>query len=149
MKNISTVLNVVLLVAVAGLYYLHITGNNDKQQNDVTEAGLVENPSIVYVNSDSIVANYQYIKDKQGELEAKSTKLDAEYKNRAQGLQNEINNYQRNANNMTIGQARAVEEDLVKKQQNLQLYEQSLTQEMMGEQSKINKELYDKVSSFV
>lgn len=149
MKNISIVLNVVLLVAVAVLYYLHFTDGKTEQSEQVTEAGLVENPSIVYVSSDSIVANYDYIKDKQAELEEKSKKLDAEYKNRAQGLQTEINNYQRNATNMTIGQARAVEEDLVKKQQNLKLYEQSLAQELMGEQAKINKELFEKVSSFV
>ena len=149
MKNISNILNVVLLVAVAGLYYLHFTSNSSDQAEQVSEAGLVENPSIVYVNSDSIVANYQYIKDKQTELEERSKKLDAEFKNRAQGLQTEINNYQRNANSMTIGQARAVEEDLMKKQQNLKMYEQGLAQELLGEEAKINKELFDKVSSLV
>lgn len=149
MKNISNILNVVLLVAVAGLYYLHFTNTNNDQVEQVSEAGLVENPSIVYVNSDSIVANYQYIKDKQTELEERSKKLDAEFKNRAQGLQTEINNYQRNANSMTIGQARAVEEDLMKKQQNLKMYEQGLAQELLGEEAKINKELFEKVSSLV
>jgi outer membrane protein len=50
---------------------------------------------------------------------------------------------------MTIGQARAVEEDLMKKQQNLKLYEQSLGQELAIEEGKINQELYNKVSTFL
>lgn len=52
-------------------------------------------------------------------------------------------------NNMTIGQVRAVEEDLARKQQNLQLFEQSISQELMNDQARINKELYDRVTAFL
>ena len=114
------------------------------------DSGLtIDNPTIVYINSDTLLAKYDYIKDQQEALKEKTEKLNAEYKNRAQGLQTEFNNYQKNGANMTIGQARAVEEDLMKKQQNLKLYEQSLGQELMNEEGKINQELYDKVSNFL
>lgn len=150
MKSISGILNVVLLVAVAGLYYLHFTkGSAEEQGADAKEGVMIENPTIVYINSDSLLTNYQYIKDQQETLKEKSEKLNNEYKNRAQGLQTEFNNYQQNGNNMTIGQARAVEEDLMKKQQNLKIYEQSLAQQLMNEEAKINQELYDKVSTFL
>jgi len=96
-----------------------------------------------------LLANYDYIKDQQEVLKEKSEKFNTEYKNRAQGLQIEFNNYQQNSTNMTIGQARAVEEDLMKKQQNLKLYEQSLGQQLVNEEGKINQELYDKVSTFL
>jgi outer membrane protein len=42
-----------------------------------------------------------------------------------------------------------VEEDLGKKQQNLQLYEQSITQELMNDQSKLNQELYQRITAFL
>jgi len=148
-KNISGVLNVVLLVAVAGLYYLQFAGGGSEEKTEQKEGMMVDNPTIVYVNSDSLLTNYQYIKDQQQALREKSEKLNAEYTNRAQGLQTEFNNYQKNGSNMTIGQARAVEEDLMKKQQNLKLYEQSLGQQLVNEEGKINQELYNKVSAFL
>lgn len=150
MKNISGILNVVLLVAVAGLYYLHFTNSGAKEQETVVKEGvMIENPTIVYINSDSLLTNYQYIKDQQETLREKSEKLNNEYKNRVQGLRTEFNNYQQNGNNMTIGQAKAIEEDLMKKEQNLKLYEQSLAQQLMNEENKINQELYDKVSTYL
>jgi len=149
-KNLSVVLNVVLFIAVAVLYYLHFSSNDmQNAKSEVSGNSEIVDSNIVFVNSDSIVANYDYIKDKQTELEKKSIKLDTEYKNRAQGLQTEFNNYQQNSANLTIGQARAVEEDLMKKQQNLKLYEQSLMQELAGEEAKISQELYDQVSRVV
>jgi outer membrane protein len=82
-------------------------------------------------------------------LEAKSQKLQTDLRNRAQSLQNDVTAYQRNQSNLTIGQARALEEDLTKKQQNLQMYEQSLSQELMNDRDRLNKELYDRITTFL
>lgn len=150
MRKLSIILNVVLFVAVAVLYFLHFSSKEaENASSDITTESRIENATIVYVNSDSVVSNYDYIKDKQAELEGKTRKLDAEYKNRAQGLQAEFNNYQQNSSNLTMGQARAVEEDLLKKQQNLKLYEQSLMQELANDEARIGQELYDQVSKIV
>nr|WP_237390486.1 OmpH family outer membrane protein [Fulvivirga sediminis] len=105
--------------------------------------------SVAYVDSDSVVKNYDFFKKKQEELTAKSEKLQNEYKNRAEGLQREVNDYQRNVNNLTIGQAKALEEDLMKKQQNLRMYQESLSQQLMQDQNKVQAELYEKVSEFL
>lgn len=149
MKNLSLVLNVVLLVAVAVLYFLHFTG----KPSDRTAGNLISSvsgdPLIAFINSDSVLKSYKYLDVKRKELEEKTKKLDKEYQNRVQGLQSEITNYQRNVGNLTLSQARALEEDLQKKQQNLRVYEQSLTQELMGEEAKLNKELYDRVTAYL
>jgi outer membrane protein len=42
-----------------------------------------------------------------------------------------------------------VEEDLAKKQQNLQLYQQSLNQEMGNEETKMTQDLYTRVTVFL
>ena len=107
------------------------------------------NLTFAYVNSDSLAANYLYFADVNGQLEAKRTKYEKEFANRATGLQRQIEDFQKTANNMTIAQGRAVEEDLTRKQQNLQQYQQSLTQELLKEEAKLNKELYEKVSGFL
>lgn len=148
MKNISLVLNGVLLVAVGVLYYLHFTSGTSAG-TETTESGIIGDLKVAYINSDSVLKNYEFLKARAEILEAKKQKVEQDYINRAQNLQNEITAYQRNVNNMTVGQVRAVEEDLGKKQQNLQQFEQSITQDLMNDQSKLNKDLYDRITVFL
>ena len=105
--------------------------------------------AIAYINSDSVLKYYDYFKDQKAVLESKSAKAEADYKNRAQSLQNDFAAYQRNVNNFTIGQKNAIEEDLTKKQQNLQLFEQSLSQQLMEEETKMSKLLYDRITAYL
>jgi len=147
MKNLSLILSSVLLVAVAVLYYLHFSSGSSRSTSSASVP--VGELSIAYINSDSVLKNFDFLKDNMVVLEAKKKKMDADYRNRAQSLQNEIGAYQRNQSTLTIGQARALEEDLTKKQQNLQMYEQSLGQEFMTEQNKLNKELYERITGFL
>ena len=146
MKNLSLGLNIVLLVAVGVLYYFHFSSKGSTGTASPVSVGDL---SIAYINSDSVLKHYEFLKDNQVVLEAKTKKMDSDYRNRAQSLQSEIAAYQRNQANLTIGQARALEEDLTKKQQNLQMYQQSLSQELMGDESKLNKELYDRITTFL
>ena len=147
MKNLSLVLNAILLVAVGVLYYLHFsTGKStDASESTVTTGDL----KIAYINADTVLKYYEYLKTTKVKLEEKTKKMDQDYRNRAMGLQNEIAAYQRNVSNMTLGQVKAVEEDLGKKQQNLQMYQQSLSQQLMEEEAKIQKELYERITVFL
>ncbi len=148
MKNGLLILNVVLLIAVTGLYYLYFSGRSSGNSGS-TSAADPGSLSVAYINSDSVLKHYEYIKASAEILEAKKKKIEQDYVNRAQSLQGEITAYQRNVNNMTIGQVKTLEEDLAKKQQNLQLFEQRITQELMNDQSKLNEELYKRVTAFL
>lgn len=150
MKNLSIILNAVLLVAVGVLFYLHFAGNRTSSDGASSSgSALPGDLKVAYINSDSVLQNYDYLKTNRVQIEEKTKKIEQEYRNRAQGLQNEITAYQRNVTNMTLGQVKAVEEDLGKKQQNLQLYQQSLSQQLMEEETKLNKELYDRVTAYL
>jgi len=151
MKNLSLILNAVLLAAVGVLFFLHFSGRKAAGPAVETSSGAVL-PSelrVAYINSDSVLQHYEYLKANRVQLEAKSKKIEQEYRNRAQGLQNEITAYQRNVTNMTLGQVKAVEEDLGKKQQNLQMYQQTISQQLMEEEAKLNKELYDRITAYL
>lgn len=146
MKNISLALNVILLVAVAFLYYLYFSAPKDqKAVGSFNSKDLI----VTYLNSDTVLKYYDYFKVNRDRLESKGKRLDQELKSRAQGLQNEIESYQRNASNLTMGQARTVEEDLGKKRQNLQMYQESLSQEMISDQDRMTKDLYERVTSYL
>lgn len=147
MKNLSLALNIVLLVAVGVLYYLHFSPKGSQSATGSANTGAAA--SIAYINADSVVKYYDFLKDNKIVIEEKTKKMDSDFRNRAESLQSEITAYQRNASTLTIGQARALEEDLTKKQQNLQLYQQSLNQELATEEAKLNKELYERITNFL
>ncbi len=146
MKNISLVLNGILAIAVIVLYYLHFSGPG---KTDAVSTPAPKSQKLAYINSDSVLKYYDYFKVSREKLETKGRQLDQDLKSRATSLQGEFESYQRNASTLTMGQARAVEEDLTKKRQNLQLYQESLSQQMLVDQEKMTKELYEKVTSYL
>jgi outer membrane protein len=146
MKNLSLILNIVLLVAVSVLFYLQFSSKGSSSSSSSQAVGDL---SIAYIYSDSIVKNYDFLKDNQVIMEAKTKQMRSDYNNRAQSLQNDITAYQRNRSNLTIGQDQALQEDLAKKQQNLQMYEQTLSQQLMNEEQRLSKELYERITTFL
>ena len=150
MKNLTTVLLVVLLVAVGGLYYLQFSGGSEEPEMETAGTSTAfDDIAIAYVNSDTLLNHYHFFEELSAQLDTKRESLEKELANRASGLQKQFEDYQRTGQNLTIAQARAVEEDLTQKQQNLQQYQQSLSQELMREEARITKELYEKVSDYL
>ena len=149
MKSLSLILNIVLLVAVVILYVLHFAPVAKVEAKSSSSDTSAVNLKLAYINSDSVLKHYEYLKVNREQLEAKTKKMDQDLRNRTAGLEKEISAYQRNVSSMTLGQVRAVEEDLGKKQQNLQMYQQSLQQQLMQEEAKLNKALYDRVTNYL
>lgn len=151
MKNLSNILIAVLFIAVAVLYFLHFSGkkcSNEQAEGGTTMANL-DGLGMAYVNSDSLLTKYEYFKEIQEKLIAKRDVLNKEYQTRAEGLQKEIANFQNSAGNMTMNQAQAVQDDLKRKQQNLMMYQEQLSQQLMKEENQMNTELYDKISDYL
>lgn len=138
-----------LIVAVGGLYYIQFSSTEDVQNQETESTGIQGELTIAYVNSDTLLNNYNFFAELTSQLDGKRVSFEKELENRATGLQKQFEDYQRTAQNMTMAQARAVEEDLTTKRNNLQQYQQSLTQELMGEEARITRELYDKVAEYL
>jgi outer membrane protein len=151
MKNVSVVLNVILVIAVAFLFYMQFAGDSKEIQTDKADEQSVsyDNVAIAYVNSDSLLTNYKLTEEIAEKLAEKQGKFENEYQNRAEGLQSEINDFQRTASNLTVAQGKALEEGLMKKQQNLMRYQENLNMQLRQEEAKLNEELYEKVSAFL
>jgi outer membrane protein len=146
MKNLSLILNGVLLVAVGILYFLHFSGKQSAGASTVTAPSDLK---IAYINSDTLAKYYDYFTEMKTTLEAKGKRLQQDLQTRGESLQNEINSYQKNIGSLTIGQAKAIEEDLGKKQQNFRLYQQSLEQELLNDQNKLSDSLYGRITKFL
>ena len=151
-KNLSLLLNVILFIAVAVLYFLHFSSDDKTAETaDTSSAGVADKSGlkIAYVNSDSLISNFDFFIEKSEELEEERSKSETDLENRARGIEKQVSDFQRTRGNMTINQARAIEEDLYKKQQNLLQYRENLAQQLMKKESEVNNELYDKVSSYL
>ena len=150
MKNLSLILNVILLVAVGVLFYLHFSTHRSTRLTP-NNPGSHEfgNSAVAYIVEDTLLNHLDLFTDLTAQLNKKRQTMENAYASRAQALQTEIDNYKQTSGNMTINQARATEDELMRKQQNLSQYQEALNQDLMNEQAKINDQLYDHVATYL
>ncbi|MGM0581794.1 MAG: OmpH family outer membrane protein [Bacteroidota bacterium] len=152
MKNLSLVLNIILIVAVAYLFIDKFSGVEIAAENTSTEQKddkIYQNVAIAYVHSDSLLAKYDFMQEIESELGELSQKYEKEYQNKAQGLQNEISDFQRTSQNLTVAQGKALEENLMKKQQNLRAYQEDLSRKLRQKEAELNNKLYKTISDYL
>jgi len=104
---------------------------------------------IVYVDSDSLLSKYDYYKKVRAEMQDKGKSLQADMQRKGRSFQAEVQAYQKNAVNLTPDQKKATEERLGRKQQELQTYQQTLSQQLGKEEQDVNSRLYDKVQTYL
>jgi outer membrane protein len=153
-KNLSVVLNVVLFIAVGVLYYLHFSSGTavvnpsavSGEQNNEPEA-----QQIVYVNTDSLLENYESFKSNKAALEAKSRKAESDLATRTRSLENEFLSAQQKAQAgaLTQEQGMKLEQQLMQKQQDLVQYRDNVARKLMEEEQKFNQELNDDIYEFL
>jgi len=149
-KNLSYIINTVLAIALIILYVLHFSEGNSTEEVAKGEDSLSNVAfTVAYIRSDSLVNNYDFVKDQNDAVQKRTSQMEQDYKNRAESLQREFNEYQNNLRNLTIGQAKTIEEGLAKKEQNLRVFQESLRQELMQKEAEISRTLYTRVTEFL
>lgn len=152
MKNLSLILNVILFIAVGYLYVLHFGKKEQSGTNDATgtiPALPVSAGGIVYVNSDSLLEQYEFTKNQKAQLEASQDRIKNELKAQGERLQKEIEEYQQQAVGMTDMQRQQKEEQLaMKQQQYLERRDEALAK-LDEEQSRTSEELYDRLAMYL
>lgn len=161
----------ILTVAVIILYILHFSSNNSSTAvssqgtadttsvkdssattlNDTvaTEAMTVNN-GIAYVNMDTLLEKYKFAKDinarllkkekdARAQLERKDTQLRTDYAKVDERYRKGL---------MTQTEAKTESERLAKQQQEIQTLSNTLTQNLLDEQKKFNKQLQDTILKF-
>ncbi|WP_207427765.1 OmpH family outer membrane protein [Pedobacter sp. SYSU D00535] len=104
---------------------------------------------IVYVNSDSLLNNYDYFKDIRGKLESKSKKAQTDLTAKGNAFQREVAEYQQQAQNMSADQRAATEQRLARKQQELAAFNQNASSALANESALENDKLYQKVAEYL
>jgi outer membrane protein len=109
-KNISLFLNVILVVAVGILYYLHFSsGSTVTETTTASDSTIVEKPiviapseikasKIVFVNLDVLSEGYDFLKDVSASAQAEQNNLQNLYQTKGEKLQQDYMEFQEKAN---------------------------------------------------
>lgn len=149
MKNLSIALNALLVVAVGILYVLHFS--NPSEDKDAAKSVAGEG-AIVYINTDSLLNNYNFSRDLNEEFLKKQEDSRTDFNFKAQKLEKEAGEFQRKLQNggfLSRERAEAAQRKLISKQQNLQQLERELSTTLMGEQNANSKRLFDSVTNYL
>ncbi len=156
MKNINYIINGVLAIAVAVLFFLHFQKSTQPETaGEVVAVGdsvKYARLPIAYVNVDSLLINYNFAKDLNETLLRKQENSRANLNEKGKVLEAEMADFQKKVqNNAFLSRERAESEQrrLMGKQQELQQLEQRLSNELMVEQQKMNEQLRDTINAFL
>lgn len=164
-KNVSLILYSVLVVAVAILYYLHFTQKPEmlveKQtlKDTTTEVKFVlpqqlQSANILYINADTLFEKYEFVKALKKDAQSRQANLESRYAEKSQKFQQDYTEYQQKLSSGLINedQAKAIEEDLLKRKNDLDQMEQqsnNLIEETQKKNAMVQKEITDFFKEYV
>lgn len=154
MNKTQIVIDSVLAVAVIALFVLFFT-QKPKQSEAVASENMPVaegNLPVAYLNLDSILTQYQFAIDASDRLMTKQEDARVKLNTKARTLQSEAADFQRKVENgafMSRERAEAKQQELYKKQQDLQELEAKLTNDIMLENQKLNMQLADTINNFL
>lgn len=142
-KGLNTISKLGLVLAIVAM------AAACSKQAPQTAENASDTQKIVYVNSDSLLNEYEYFKSIRNQFEEKSKKAQADLNAKGTAFQREVAQYQQQANSMSADQRAATEERLARKQQELATYNQNASNALANEEAAENEKLYEKVSVFL
>jgi len=153
MKNVNYIINGVLALAVIVLFVMQFSEKEKSEETKpfaVGEDGSIATLPLAYVNMDSLLLNYNYSKDLNEIIMKKQEDSRVNLNQRANSLRNDVQDFEKKLqNNAFLTRERAEQEQqrLMKKEQDLRVLEERLTQELMNEQQKLTQQLRDTIVS--
>jgi outer membrane protein len=152
MKN-STIVSIVLGIAVAVLYLLHFTGNKSSKIQKGSENLNGSAPaSIAYVKMDSVLFTYELAKKLTSNLQTNQESFKKEYSAKRIKFEKEAAAFQEKVQRggfLTEERAKLEQERLLGQQQEVERLDYELTQKLNEMQGQINQQIVDSISSFL
>ena len=158
MKNLSLVLNIVLLLAVGYLYYHDFSGKKTKDVAAKLSSSFIATdsnsyrPPLAYVELDSLNEKITFIKEKRKELEAAMKVIEQEQEAGYRNLQAQKDNFLKKGAAITQEEAEAFQGKLIDQQQKIdskkQQQSQALNEKSFGIMEGIQTKLKDFLSEY-
>lgn len=144
-------INVLMLIGLIVLYILFFTSKGDTKHNPNATAPITGDGQlkIAYVNTDTLMAKYQYAIDLNNQLKAYQQQQENSYKQQMTQFQNDYQKYLKEGPDMTLSQQRAKEEELQKRMQRLQSLEGELALKIQEKTLKESETMTRAVYAFI
>ncbi len=151
-SKILIICNAVLLLGLIGIYVIHFTGvgTKSKVNADATEPLIKEGGlTVAYVNTDTLLAKYQYAIDMEQELLAYKDQQEAYGRQQMEKFQNDYQEYLKTGANMTLTQQQQKEAELKQRAEKMSTLEQELSAKILERQMAENTKLLNAIFAFV
>lgn len=154
MKNLSLIINAVLLVAVVALFIIVFSNRSEKKDtaDQQTQKEDVQDYPIAYINTDSLLINYEYARFLNEELLTEEETSRADFNERLRVFQDDMRSFQRKVQNngfLSLDRAQNEERRLRQKEQELQELNNQMSNDLMRQQNRMNRELRDTITGFL
>lgn len=155
MKNLSLILNGVLLIAVGYLYYYDFSGKKVKDVASQLGNGYIssdsnrQRPPLAYVELDSLNENITYIKERRKELEAEMKAIDAEQERGYIGLEAQKDNFLKRGASITEEEAQIFQGKLMDQKEKIDRQKQEMSQKLNEKSFGIMEDIKKQLKEFL
>jgi outer membrane protein len=152
MKNILPAANIILLILVGYLYYLHFNNGNKTPVLITGESKNTSIPScnkVAYLDLDSLQTNYEYYKKIKLEFEKKQAASNDEIASLQKKYQNRAMQLQQKAQTMTDPEKEAARNEINQMQQTLQTQKQTLDNNLYVYNTKMKEDILTRIQNFL
>ena len=145
MKKILFVFSAALLLAACNNSESPASSAADPAAPLVKEGGI----KVAYVDTDTLMAKYQYAIDMTEELLAYKNQLEKNGRSQIEKFQNDYQDYLKNGDKLTLTQQQKTETDLKARAERMQILEQELSSKVLERQSEENNKLLNAIFAFI
>jgi len=153
MQKVNLGLNIVLLIAVAYLFFSRpsavadsVSADHAKNRVSADSTEVDHAGRIAYINVDSLNLKYDFLTDKKAHLTQEEKNLENKLKSKMGKAQVRFEELNQKAYTMTESQLAAAQEELEQLQQSIENYQKQLTDDLLNLESSLQNELNTRIS---
>ena len=163
-QNFSGILNIILVIAVAILYFLHFSNPSGAELAVAIDSTAVEKPivmaptdikgsKIVFVNLDVLSEGYDFLKDVSASAQAEQNTLQTQYQTKGQKLQEDYMAFEQKASGglLSENQIQGEQEKFAKRKEELdqlQMKSEALGEKIQARTEEARKNLTDYINEY-
>jgi outer membrane protein len=150
MRNISTYLSIIALVAVGFLYYLHFTQEKKSTLHSSKPANKGgDHFRIAYFDIDSLQEKYEYFKDVSGQMKEKEASLTTQMDALQNSYQKRLKELQQKGPTMTQAEGEAAQREVAQMQQKFQQRQMTMEQDLKKHQVDLMTDVRNKIENYL
>ncbi len=153
MKNGLLILNIVLLILVGVLFYLHFSSKNKPatpaKKVDVASSNTGTDFRIAYFELDSVSNSFAMVKDVKNELSREEDKMNAEMNQWQKRYNDKLSKYQSQAQQMNQIESENANRDMLQMQETIRNKKQELDQRYQNMYMQKMQEVKTKIENFL